>query len=152
MKYLKKYNLYERVSKETKIFESEQLLNNIEDIFREIEDTGLQIEYIRGDDNPTRFLPILKNQILKIFIEKFDVYGFSDEPRHVTYMITQEIINSLLHLVSYVKESNLDYKIDIMLNQSYRRSISILTESEIENMINWKDPIDYIKIVIRNKD
>jgi hypothetical protein len=53
MKYLKKYTLYERVSKETKIFESEQLLNNIEDIFREIEDTGLQIEYIRGDDNPT---------------------------------------------------------------------------------------------------
>ena len=152
MKYLKKYNLYERVSKETKIFESEQVLNNIEDIFREIEDTGLQIEYIRGDDNPTRFLPILKNQILKIFIEKFDVYGFSDEPRHVTYMITKEIIDSLLHLVSYVKESNLDYKIDIMLNQSYRRSISILTESEIENMINWKDPIDYIKIVISNKD
>ncbi len=150
MKYLKKY----------KIFESKQVLNNIEDIFREIEDTGFEIEYIRGDDqsvrftldNPTRFLPILKNQILKIFIEKFDVYGFSDEPRHVTYMITQEIINSLLHLVSYVKESNLDYKIDIMLNQSYRRSISILTESEIENMINWKDPIDYIKIVIRNKD
>jgi hypothetical protein len=67
-------------------------------------------------------------------------------------MITKEIIDSLLHLVSYVKESNLDYKIDIMLNQSYRRSISILTESEIENMINWKDPIDYIKIVISNKD
>lgn len=153
MKYLKKYNLYERVSKETKIFESEQLLNNIEDIFREIEDTGLQIEYIRGDDNPTSSgIHFLKNQILKIFIEKFDVYGFSDEPRHVTYMITKEIIDSLLHLVSYVKESNLDYKIDIMLNQSYRRSISILTESEIENMINWKDPIDYIKIVISNKD
>jgi hypothetical protein len=131
---------------------SSVVLNNIEDIFREIEDTGFEIEYIRGDDNPTRFLPILKNQILKIFIEKFDVYGFTDEPRHVTYMITQEIIDSLLHLVSYVKESNLDYKIDIMLNQSYRRSISILTESEIENMINWKEPIDYIKIVIRNKD
>ena len=151
MKYLKKYTLYKRVSKETKLFESKQVLNNIEDIFREIEDLGFEIEYIRGDDNPTRFLPILKNQILKIFIEKFDVYGFTDEPRHVTYMITKEIIDSLLHLVSYVKESNLDYKIDIMLNQSYRRSISILTESEIENMINWKEPIDYIKIVISNK-
>jgi hypothetical protein len=132
---------------------SSVVLNNIEDIFREIEDTGFEIEYIRGDDNPTSSeIHFLKNQILKIFIEKFDVYGFTDEPRHVTYMITQEIIDSLLHLVSYVKESNLDYKIDIMLNQSYRRSISILTESEIENMINWKEPIDYIKIVIRNKD
>lgn len=132
---------------------SSVVLNNIEDIFREIEDTGFEIEYIRGDDNTTSSgIHFLKNQILKIFIEKFDVYGFSDEPRHVTYMITKEIIDSLLHLVSYVKESNLDYKIDIMLNQSYRRSISILTESEIENMINWKDPIDYIKIVIRNKD
>jgi hypothetical protein len=133
--------------------ESSVVLNNIEDIFREIEDLGFKIEYISGDDNPTSSgIHFLKNQILKIFIEKFDVYGFTDEPRHVTYMITQEIIDSLLHLVSYVKESNLDYKIDIMLNQSYRRSISILTESEIENMINWKEPIDYIKIVIRNKD
>jgi uncharacterized protein (UPF0335 family) len=132
---------------------SSVVLNNIEDIFREIEDTGFEIEYVRGDDNPTSSgIHFLNNQILKIFIEKFDVYGFSDEPRHVTYMITKEIIDSLLHLVSYVKESNLDYKIDIMLNQSYRRSISILTESEIENMINWKDPIDYIKIVISNKD
>jgi len=138
---------------------SSVVLNNIEDIFREIEDLGFEIEYIRGDDqsvrftldNPTRFLPILKNQILKIFIEKFDVYGFNDEPRPVSYIITQEIIDSLLHLVSYVKESNLDYKINIMLNQSYRRSINILTESEIENMINWKEPIDYIKIVISNK-
>lgn len=142
MKYLKKYTLYKRVSKETKIFESKKVLNNIEDIFREIEDIGFKIEYIRGG----------VDEILKIFIEKFDVYGFSDEPKHVTYMITQEIIDSLLHLVSYVKESNLDYRIDIMLNQSYRRSISILTESEIENMINWEEPIDYIKIVIRNKD
>lgn len=149
MKYLKKYTLYERVSKETKIFESKQVLNNIEDIFREIEDIGFKVDCHKNIDGSDEMMES-DDEIMRIWIEKFDVYGFSDEPREVKYYPTEEFINALLHLISYVDESNLDYRIEIHDNSDVVDVLS--TESEIENMINWREPIDYIKIIISNKD
>lgn len=119
---------------------NKEVLNNIEEIFREISDLGFNVEYNRGG----------VDELLKIYIEKFDTYGFSDERREVKYYPTEEFVNALLHLISYVDESNLDYRIEILDNSDVADVLS--TESEIQDMINWKYPIDYIKVIISNKD
>jgi hypothetical protein len=90
------------------------------------------------------------DELMRIWIENFAVYGFSQEERECKYYPTQDFVNALLHLTSYVTESNLDYRIEIVDNSQVVDVIS--TESEIENMINWKEPIDYIKIIVSYKD
>jgi hypothetical protein len=132
MRYLKTYS---------KLFESnDKILSDIEDIFREIEDVGFKVEYNRGG----------VDELLKIYIEKFDSYGFSDESREVKYYPTQEFVSALLHLTSYVSESNLDYRIEILDDTQVVDVLS--TESDIEDIINLNFPIDYIKVIISNKD
>jgi hypothetical protein len=131
MKYLKKYKLFESDDKE--------VLNNIEEIFREISDVGFSVEYNRGG----------VDELLKIYIEKFDTYGFSNEKRDVKYYPTQEFVNAFLHLVSYVEESNLDYRIEVLDNSEIIDVLS--TESDIEGIINLNFPIDYIKVIINKK-
>jgi hypothetical protein len=132
MRYIKTYS---------KLFESnDKILSDIEDIFREIEDVGFKVEYNRGG----------VYELLKIYIEKFDTYGFSDESREVKYYPTQEFVNALLHLTSYVSESNLDYRIEILDDTQVVDVLS--TESDIEDIINLNFPIDYIKVIISNKD
>ena len=133
MKYLKKYKLFEYNS-------NKEVLDDVEEIFREISDVGFKVEYNRGG----------VDELLKIYIEKFDVYGFNDEPRDVKYYPTQEFVNAFLHLTSYVNESNLDHRIEVIDNSQV---IDVLTtESEIEDMVNWKEPIDYIKVIVSNKE
>ena len=146
MKYLKKYTLYKRVSKETKIFESKQVLDNIEDIFREIEDLGFKVEYNRGG----------VGEVTRIYIELYDVYGFNDELRPVSYIPGQEIVLALQHLISYVSK---DYDIEIeticdsqCIDHLSSKSEDGLIENDVRIIGNYKVPIDYIKIVISNKD
>jgi len=133
MKYLKKYKLFESNS-------NKEVLDDVEEIFREISDVGFKVEYNRGG----------VDELLKVYIEKFDVYGFSQEERECKYYPTQEFVNAFLHLTSYVNESNLDHRIEIIDDSKVVDVIS--TESEIEDMINWKEPIDYIKVIISNKE
>jgi hypothetical protein len=135
MKYLKKY----------KIFESKQVLDNIEDIFREIEDLGFKVEYNRGG----------VNEVTRIYIEKFDIYGFNDELRPVSYIPGQEIVLALQHLISYVGQ---DYDIEIeticdsqCIDHLSSKSEDGLIENDVKIIGNYKEPIDYIKIVISNK-
>ena len=145
MKYLKKYTLYERVSKETKLFESKQVLDNIEDIFREIEDLGFKVEYNRDGIG----------EVTRIYIELYDVYGFNDELRPVSYIPGQEIVLALQHLISYVSQ---DYDIEIeticdsqCIDHLSSKSEDGLIENDAIIIGNYKVPIDYIKIVISNK-
>jgi len=145
MRYLKKYKLFEslgRITNSPIIRESnssKEVLNNIEEIFLEIQDIGFRVEYNRGG----------VDELLKIYIEKFETYGVADE-RDVKYYPTEEFVNAFLHLVSYVKESNLDYRIEIIDDSQVIDVIS--TENEIENIVNLNSPIDYIKVIISNKE
>lgn len=138
MKYLKKY----------KIFESKQVLDNIEDIFREIEDIGFKVTIggLKGS----------VGEITRIYIEKFDTYGFSNEPRPLPYIPGQEIVLALQHLISYVSQ---DYDIEIeticdsqCIDHLSSKSEDGLIENDATIIGNYKVPIDYIKIVISNKD
>jgi len=146
MKYLKKYTLYKRVSKETKLFESKQVLDNIEDIFREIEDLDFKVEYNRDG----------VGEVTRIYIELYDVYGFNDELRPVSYIPGQEIVLALQHLISYVRQ---DYDIEIeticdsqCIDYLSSKSEDGLIENDARIIGEYKEPIDYIKIVISNKD
>jgi len=119
---------------------NKEILNNIEEIFREISDVGFGVEYNRGG----------VDELLKIYIEKFDVYGFNDEPRDVKYYPTEEFVNAFLHLKSYVEESNLSYRIEILDDSEVVDVLS--TESDIEGIINLSAPISYIKVIIYSND
>jgi hypothetical protein len=131
MKYLKKYKLFESDF-------NKEILDNIEDIFREIEDLGFKVEYNRGG----------VDELLKIYIESVK---WDETVENIQkYYPTQEFINSFLHLISYVKESNLDYRIEVIDDSQVIDVLS--TESEIGNIINWKYPIDYIKVIISKKE
>jgi len=131
MKYLKKYKLFESDF-------NKEILYNIEDIFREIEDLGFKVEYNRGG----------VDELLKIYIESVK---WDETVENIQkYYPTQEFINSFLHLISYVKESNLDYRIEVIDDSQVIDVLS--TESEIGNIINWKYPIDYIKVIISKKE
>ena len=156
MKYLKKYTLYKRVSKETKIFESKQVLDNIEDIFREIEDLGFKVEYNHENNLNIKLNNFGVGEVTRIYIELYDVYGFNDELRPVSYIPGQEIVLALQHLISYVGK---DYDIEIeticdsqCIDHLSSKSEDGLIENDATIIGNYKVPIDYIKIVISNKD
>ena len=139
MKYLKTYKIFETDS-------NKEVLNDIEEIFREISDIGFRVEYDRGSVLGGN---MGVDELLKIYIEKFD--GFlDDESIDIKYYPTEEFVNAFLHLTSYVNESNLDYRIEIIDDMELMDVIS--TESQIENMINWAYPIDYIKVIISHKE
>lgn len=144
MKYLKKYKIFESDS-------NKEMLDNIEDIFREIEDLGFKVEYNRGG----------MNEVTRIYIEKFDIYGFSDQlvvnySRPLPYIPGQEFVFALQHLISYVGQ---DYDIEIesicdsqCIDHLSSKSEDGLIENDATIIGNYKVPIDYIKIVISNKD
>jgi hypothetical protein len=112
---------------------NKEFLNNVEEIFRDIEDLGFTVEYNRGG----------VDELLKIYIEK------STYIKEVKYYPTGEFVNAFLHLASYSEESNLDYRIEIIDDSQVIDVIS--TESEIEGIVNLNSPIDYIKVIISNK-
>ncbi len=139
MKYLKKYKIFESDS-------NKEMLDNIEDIFREIEDLGFKVEYNKGG----------VDEVTRIYIEKFDIYGFGDEPRPLPYIPGQEFVFALQHLISYVGQ---DYDIEIesicdsqCIDHLSSKSEDGLIENDAAIIGNYKVPIDYIKIVISNKD
>jgi len=124
---------------------SSVVLNNIEDIFREIEDLGFKVEYNRGR----------VGEVTRIYIELYDVYGFNDELRPVSYIPGQEIVLALQHLISYVGQ---DYDIEIeticdsqCIDYLSSKSEDGLIENDARIIGEYKEPIDYIKIVISNK-
>ena len=136
MEYLKKY----------KLFESKQVLNNIRDIFREIEDLGFKVEYNR----------VGVGEVTRIYIELYDVYGFNDEPRPLPYIPGQDFVLALQHLISYVSQ---DYDIEIesicdsqCIDHLSSKSEDGLIENDARIIGDYKEPIDYIKIIISNKD
>jgi hypothetical protein len=142
MRYLKTYKTY-------KIFEdnsNKEILDNIEDIFREIEDLGFKVEYNRGG----------VGEVTRIYIEKFAVYGFSQEERECKYHPTEEFVLALQHLISYVSQ---DYDIEIesicdsqCIDHLSSKSEDGLIENDVRIIGDYKAPIDYIKIVISQKD
>ena len=139
MKYLKKYKIFEDNS-------NKEVLDNIEDIFREIEDLGFKVEYNRGG----------VGELTRIYIEKFDVYGFSQEEREFKYYPTEEFVLALQHLISYVSQ---DYDIEIesicdsqCIDHLSSKSEDGLIENDVRIIGDYKAPIDYIKIVISQKD
>ena len=141
MKYLKTYKLFESKS-------NKEVLDNIEEIFREIEDLGFKVESHKNIDGSDEGMES-DDEVMRIWIEKFDVYGFSQEERECKYYPTDEFVNALLHLVSYVEESNLDYRIEVLDNSEIIDVLS--TEIDIESIINLNFPIDYIKVIISYK-
>ena len=139
MRYLKTYKIFEDNS-------NKEVLDNIEDIFREIEDLGFKVEYNRGG----------VGEVTRIYIEKFAVYGFSQEERECKYYPTEEFVLALQHLISYVSQ---DYDIEIesicnsqCIDHLSSKSEDGLIENDATIIGNYKVPIDYIKIVISNKD
>lgn len=139
MKHLKTYKIFESNS-------SKEFLNNIEDIFREIEDLGFKVEYNRGG----------VGEVTRIYIEKFDVYGFSQEERECKYYPTDEFVLALQHLISYVDQ---DYDIEIesicdsqCIDHLSSKSEDGLIENDVRIIGDYKAPIDYIKIIISNKN
>lgn len=142
MKYLKTYKLFESNS-------NKEVLDNIEEIFREIEDLGFKVESYKNIDGSDEGMES-DDEVMRIWIEKFDTYGFSDEERECKYYPTGEFVGALLHLTSYVTESNLEYRIEIHDDSQVVDVVS--SDDEIENMINWEYPIDYIKIIISYKE
>ena len=111
-----------------------------------IEDLGFKVEYNRGG----------VGEVTRIYIEKFDTYGFSNEPRPLPYIPGQEFVLALQHLISYVSQ---DYDIEIesicdsqCIDHLSSKSEDGLIENDATIIGNYKVPIDYIKIVISNKD
>ena len=142
MKYLKTYKLFESNS-------NKEILDNIEEIFREIEDLGFKVESHKNIDGSDEGMES-DDELMRIYIERFDVYGFSDEEREVKYYPTQEFVDSLLHLISYVNECDFEYRIEIHDNSEVVDTIS--TNEEVEGLVKFNAPIDYLKIIISYKD
>jgi len=140
MRHLKYFRLFES---------NKEILNNIEDIFLEIEDLGFKISSYKNIDGSDERMES-DDELMRIYIEKFDIYGFSDEPRDVKYYPTQEFIDALLHLISYVNECDFEYRIEIHDNGEVVDTIS--TDEEVEGLIKFNSPIDYLKIIISYKD
>ena len=128
---------------------NKEILDNIEEIFREIEDLGFKVESHKNIDGSDEGMES-DDELMRIWIEKFDIYGFGEEPRDVKYYPTQEFVDALLHLISYVNECDFEYRIEIHDNGEVIDTIS--TNEEVEGLVKFNAPIDYLKIIISYKD
>jgi len=128
---------------------NKEILDNIEEIFREIEDLGFKVESYKNIDGSDEGMES-DDELMRIWIEKFDIYGFGEEPRDVKYYPTQEFVDALLHLISYVNECDFEYRIEIHDNGEVVDTVS--TNEEVEGLVKFNAPIDYLKIIISYKD
>ena len=145
MRYLKTYKIFEDNS-------NKEVLDNIEDIFREIEDLGFKVEASLSKP----WTKESDDEVMRIYIEKFDVYGFSQEERECKYYPTEEFVLALQHLISYVGQ---DYDIEIeiicdsqCIDHLSSKSEDGLIENDVRIIGDYEAPIDYIKIIITYKD
>jgi hypothetical protein len=151
MRYLKTYN---------KLFESNEFatsdeLSTIEDILLDIKDLDFSVEIHKNIGGENEELES-ESEVCRVYIEKFDTYGFSDEPREVKYYPTDEFVLALQHLISYV-DKNYDIEIESIcdsqcIDHLSSKSEDGLIENDVRIIGDYKAPIDYIKIIISYKD
>jgi hypothetical protein len=150
MNYLKTYKLFE-----SNEFATSDELDNIEDILLGIKGLDFSVEIHKNIAGENEKLES-ESEIARIYIEKFDVYGFSQEARECEYYPGKEFILTLQHLVSYVTE--IGYNIEI---ESIHNSTVVDKVSSENGDVNDDDllvfeykaaPISYIKIIISYKE
>jgi hypothetical protein len=151
MRYLKTYS---------KLFESNEFatsdeLNNIEEILLDIKDLDLSVEIHKNIGGENEELEG-ESEVCRVYIEKFAVYGFSQEEIECEYYPSKEFISTLQHLVSYVAEIGYYIEIESIHNSSVIDRVSS-ENSEINDtdllVFEYKSaPINYIKITITYKD
>lgn len=152
--------LFERVSKETKIYESnkrkyatEKELDTIEQILFGIEDLDFDVEIHKNIGGENKRLEI-SSEVCRVYIENFAVYGFSSERRECNFTPDYEFISTLKHLVSYVDEIEYDIKIESVLDSEVKDNFNSkygeLSDSDVEKF--EQSDISYIMITISYKD
>jgi hypothetical protein len=150
MKYLSTYTLFERVSKETKLFESESFQNQwkrIEPILRDIllplNDIDIDyIMYMVGGKNSH------DDGVIKIIIdggdEEFTNDGLSVYQKFFTW---KQIKEEILHVISFMDSEDIDFsKLEIkqFINNAFH-TIEIYDESEVERL---EDDLKFTEIDI----
>ena len=151
MRYLKTYN---------KLFESNEFatsdeLSTIEEILLDIEDLDFRVEIHKNIGGENEELES-ESEVCRVYIEKFAVYGFSEEERECEYYPSKEFISTLQHLVSYVTEVGYNIEIESIHNSSVIDRVSsedgVVNDTDILVFEYKSAPISYIKIIITYKD
>lgn len=154
MRYLKTYN---------KLFESNDFatsdeLSTIEDILLDIEDLDFRVEIHKNIGGENEELEA-ESEVCRVYIEKFAVYGFSEDERECEYSPSKEFISTLQHLVSYVREIDYNIEIESIHNSSVIDRVSSenseLSDKDVSVFSRYElngTPISYIKITITYKD
>lgn len=150
MKHLKTYKIFESVEHR---FATQDELMTIEDILINIEDLDFEVQIhknVGGSDDKME----QDSEVCRVYIEKFAVFGFSQEERECEYSPDEEFISVLQHLVSYVKEVDYDIEIESIHNSESIDKINSedgdLDDNDI--LVFIEKPISYIKIIISYKD
>ena len=156
MKYLKTYKIFES-TEDTRYATSDEL-STIEDILLQIKDLDFSVNIhknIGGEDEELEG----ESEVCRVYIEKFAVYGFSDDERECKYYPSKEFISTLQHLVSYVKEIDYDIQIESIDDSSVIDRVSSedgdLSDEDVSVFSRYElsgVPISYIKIIITYKD
>jgi hypothetical protein len=154
MRYLKTYN---------KLFESNEFatsdeLSTIEDILLDIKDLDFSVEIHKNIGGENEELES-ESEVCRVYIEKFDVYGFSEDERECEYSPSKEFISTLQHLVSYVREIDYNIEIESIHNSSVIDRVSSenseLSDKDVSVFSRYElngTPISYVKITITYKD
>jgi hypothetical protein len=159
MRYLKTYKIFE--SNEDTRYATSDEVSNIEDILLNIKDLDFHVEIHKniGGENYSCGPVEVECEVCRIYIEKFDVYGFSQEERECKYSPSEEFILTLKHLVSYVKEIDFDIEIESIDDSSVIDRVSSedgeLNDEDVSVFSRYElngTPISYIKIIITYKD
>ena len=150
MRYLQKYKLFE-----SNEFATSDELDNIEDILLGIKDLDFSVEIHKNIAGENEKLES-ESEIARIYIEKFDVYGFSQEARECKYYPGKEFILTLQHLVSYVTEIGYNIEIESIHNSSVVDKVSSengdVNDDDLLVFEYKANPISYIKIIISYKE
>ena len=154
MRYLKTYN---------KLFESSEFatsdeLSTIEDILLDIKDLDFSVEIHKNIGGENEELES-ESEVCRVYIEKFAVYGFSEDGRECEYSPSKEFISTLQHLVSYVREIDYNIEIESIHNSSVIDRVSSenseLSDKDVSVFSRYElngTPISYVKITITYKD
>ena len=154
MRYLKTYN---------KLFESNEFatsdeLSTIEDILLDIKDLDFSVEIHKNIGGENEELEG-ESEVCRVYIEKFAVYGFSEDERECEYSPSKEFISTLQHLVSYVREIDYNIEIESIHNSSVIDRVSSenseLSDKDVSVFSRYElngTPISYMKITIAYKD
>ena len=153
MKYIKSYteSLRDLIDYKDDLYKKESdFIEEVEDIILPIKDEGFDIDVNKNERSSDEFMES-EGEIIRFYIEKA-----VDDIETKSYHPTEEFIDTLSHLVSFIEENEYTCSMELVgenggtISENECIAYSEFSEDDmtVEELLDIKSPINYIRFII----